>query len=154
MPRTVLIVEDRTKPGHDLAKLLEDRFDTIRTAGPAAEALEMANELRPDLVITPFPVVTASGEPLATVLKRDPRTADSRVLAYTDWCWANTRVKARQAGCDEVVARDAPVDELLDAVDRLLVRPPRVPNPPAGAWTGDQDRQHWPGASRPDRRTA
>jgi len=152
MARTALIVEDPTRTGTDLAELLEDRFDTIRTVGSASEAVEVAIQLRPDLVITPFPAVTRSGELLVTVLKRDPRTAASKVLAYTDWSWAVTRAKALEAGCEAFVAWGAPVDELLAAVDRLVGQPkpiaaqrrphsPRTPDPVGVPTRGNRSGQ-------------
>lgn len=121
MPRTLLIVEEKSsKYGACLAELLEDRFDTIRTAGSPAEAIEAAIQLRPDLVITPFPAVTRHGELLSALLKQDPRTSASRLLAYSDWSWVNTREKALKTGCDAFVPATAPVEELLAAVDLLV----------------------------------
>jgi two-component system, cell cycle response regulator DivK len=120
MPFTVLIVEDPMAGENGLAVLMQDRFDTVRTVGTAQEAIEVAVELRPDLVITPFPAVTASGDLLTAALKRDPRTSAAKVIAYSDWCWANTRAKALAAGCEAFVPVSAPVEELLAAVDGLV----------------------------------
>jgi DNA-binding NarL/FixJ family response regulator len=127
MPRAVLIVENQTTRGHRLAELLESRFDTIRTASSAPEAMEVAIELRPDLVITPFPVVMKSGELLCACLKRDPRTSGSKLLAYSDWSWANTRAKALAAGCEAFVPATADEEELLSAVDRIFGHPTSLP---------------------------
>jgi DNA-binding NarL/FixJ family response regulator len=120
MPFTVLIVEDQRAGENGLTALMQDRFDTVRTVGTADEAIEVALQLRPALVITPFPAVTASGELLTTALKRDARTSAARVIAYSDWCWANTRAKALTAGCEAFVPASAPVEELLAAVDGVV----------------------------------
>jgi two-component system, cell cycle response regulator DivK len=122
MPFTVLIIEDQRAGENGLAALLQDRFDTVRTVGTAEEAIAVAVQLRPDLVITPFPAVTASGDLLTTALKRDARTSAAKVIAYSDWCWANTRAKALAAGCEAFVPVSAPVEELLAAVDGLVGR--------------------------------
>jgi DNA-binding NarL/FixJ family response regulator len=119
MPFTVLIVEDQRAGENGLAALMQDRFDTVLTVGTAQEAIEVAAQVRPDLVITPFPAVTASGDLLTAALKRDPRTSAARVIAYSDWCWANTRAKALAAGCEAFFPASAPVEELLAAVDGI-----------------------------------
>lgn len=124
MFRTALIIEDQPAvSGVSLAELLEDRCEVVRTVGSASEAAEVAIHLRPDLVITPFPAVTGSGELLTAFLKRNPRTSGCRVLAYSDWSWTRTRAKAQEAGCEEFVSTRAPVEDLLAALDRLADPP-------------------------------
>lgn len=120
MALSLLIVEGIPATGSSLSELLANRFDTVRTVRSASEAFHAAVDMRPDLVITPFPAVTADGDLLTTVLKRDPRTSACTVLAFSDWCWAKTRAKALAHGCEAFVSAAAPVEDLLAAVDRLV----------------------------------
>lgn len=57
---------------------------------------------------------------MTALLRRDPRTSTCRIIAYTDWCWPRTRAKAREHGCDAFVSAQAPVEDLLAEIDRLL----------------------------------
>jgi two-component system, cell cycle response regulator DivK len=130
MASGALIIQEGATADPRLAKLLEKRFDSVRAVSTPSEALEVAMEMRPDLVITPFPAVTRSGELICTVLRGDPRTSGCAILAYSDWCWARTRDKARQAGCDAFVPATASEDELMAAIDAVLPANGRAPNPP------------------------
>jgi response regulator NasT len=51
-PRTVVIAEDETLIRMDLAEMLaEEGYDVVGEAGDGAKAIELAEQLRPDLVI-------------------------------------------------------------------------------------------------------
>lgn len=117
---TVLIVRDRPAAGGALAEALRSRFDTVQTAGSPMEALDLAVQLRPDVVITSFPAATSNGESVTAILRRDPRTSACHIIAHSDWCWTGTRAKARELGCDAFVPAHAPLEELLEAIDRLM----------------------------------
>ena len=131
MHRSVMIVENGRSNGTSIAQLVGDRFDVVRTVATALEAAELAVELRPTIVITPFPAVTPSGELLTALLKRDPRTAACRIIAYSDWAWANTRAKALEEGCEAFVPTDGPIEDLVAEIDRLLDgTTPRAPEAP------------------------
>lgn len=125
---TALIVGSSAAADRFLLDALADRFDDVRTAATSTEALELATSLTPDLVITAFPFPDRSGEPLAALLRRDPRTSACRIIAYTDWCWAS---RAREYGCDVFVSAEAPVEDLLAEIDRLL--PPSPVDPASDA---------------------
>ena len=51
-PRTVVIAEDETLIRMDLAEMLaEEGYDVVGQAGDGEKAIELAEELKPDLVI-------------------------------------------------------------------------------------------------------
>lgn len=128
---TALIVGSSAAANRILLDALADRFDDIRTAASPTEALELATSLSPHLVITAFPVADRSGESLTVLLRRNPCTSTCRIIAYTDWCWPRTRAQAREYGCDAFVSAEAPVEDLLAEIDRLL--PPCPVNPASDA---------------------
>lgn len=126
-----LIVGTSAAADRVLLDALAGRFNDIRTASSSTEALELATRLSPDVVITAFPVADRSGESLTALLRRDPRTSACRIIAYTDWCWARTRAKAKEHGCDAFVSAQDPVEDLLAEIDRLL--PPSQADPATDA---------------------
>lgn len=124
---TALIVGSSAAANRILLNALAGRFDDIRAVASSTEALELATRLSPDIVITAFPVADRSGESVTALLRRDPRTSTCRIIAYTDWCWARTRAKAMEHGCDAFVSAHAPVEDLQTEIDRLLPPSPVYP---------------------------
>jgi CheY-like chemotaxis protein len=117
---TALIVGCSAAADRSLLDALATRFNDVRAVASPTEALELASRLIPELVITAFPVIDRSGESVTALLRRNPRTSTCRIIAFTDWCWARTRTKAREHGCDALVSAQAPVEDLLAEIDRLV----------------------------------
>ena len=69
--------------------------------------LAQARELKPSLII--FDLNCAKADPINTLetLKQDPNLAAIRTIGFVSHVDAGTIQAARQAGCDEVMARSA-----------------------------------------------
>lgn len=115
----VLIAEDQAMVLGALAALLEIESDleVVGRARDGSEALALATELRPDVVLTDIEMPGLSGLELAAEVKRTlPR---SRVVILTTFARPGYLRRALEAGASAYLLKDAPAEKLADAVRRV-----------------------------------
>src|SRR5256885_13822576 len=105
---SVLIVDD-TPVNLKLVRVLLSRqgFD-VRTASTAEEALEVAENFRPRLVLADIQLPGMDGLEMTRRLKSSPETRDTIVLALTAFAMKGDEEKAFEAGCDGYITK--PID--------------------------------------------
>lgn len=117
----VLIVDDHRTFSELLKFALdgEPDFDCVGTASSAAEAVDAASRLRPDVVVLDIQMPRQDGISAARQI-RDllPDTAIAVVSAHHDPDWV---VRAAQAGANGFVAKDGSLTEMLDVLRRVRV---------------------------------
>jgi two-component system phosphate regulon response regulator PhoB len=118
----VLIVDDET----DLAQLIEFNlrqagFDP-RVANTGAEAIRLARERTPHLVILDLMLPDMSGVEVCRQLKALPETRAVPVMMLTARGEENDRVKGFEVGADDYVVKPFSVRELILRVKAVLRR--------------------------------
>jgi len=112
----VLLADDHEIVRQGLASLLREE-DTIEIVGEAAdgrEAVNLAHDLRPDVVIMDVSMPLMSGDEAARRIKQDlPQT---RIIALSMFEEPELREKMYQAGAENYVLKTAPSRELLAAI--------------------------------------
>jgi DNA-binding NarL/FixJ family response regulator len=112
----VLIVADDDLFRTGLASLLGAHADieVVAQASGGRMGVQLASELRPDVVLMDLPMPDLQvREAIRTILELSPAT---RVLAVTMLPGEEDVADALQAGASGVLARDAPVDDIVAAV--------------------------------------
>ncbi len=79
----VLHIEDRRENRLLVRKLLESRGFTVTDAADGLTGIELAFEMRPDLILVDINIPGLDGYTVVTKLKGDPRVADIPVVAIT-----------------------------------------------------------------------
>ena len=125
MPMTspkLLLVEDDPA----LAELLEYRFQSegynVRSTPDGDEALLMASEDAPDLVILDWMVEGTSGIEVCRRLRRDKATAHVPIIMLTAREAEDDRVRGLDTGADDYVPKPFSPRELLARVSAVLRR--------------------------------
>jgi len=121
----ILLVEDNEKN----MKLLRDvlratGYETLE-ATTAGQALELATQHVPALVLMDVRLPDMDGMEALDRLRLDERTASIRVLAVTAEAMKEDRERFTQAGFDGYLSKPIDVDELLATVElncRLALR--------------------------------
>ena len=90
MQRTVLVIDDSMLIRHTVCRYFEQRGFASESAGNGAEALELLNSLRPDIIVTDLQMPKLDGLELISKLKNDPRTSAIPVVVL-----AGKRLNAR-----------------------------------------------------------
>jgi two-component system, NarL family, response regulator DesR len=112
----LVIAEDQSMVRGALAALLELERD-IEVVGQAAdgvEALELAERLTPDVVLTDIEMPEMTGLELATEIRR--RGLAPRVIILTTFARAGYLRRALEAGAAGYLLKDNPASTLADAV--------------------------------------
>lgn len=145
----ILLVDDQAlvRSGFRLILENEDDFEVVGEAGDGAQAIELAADLHPDIVLMDVRMPRMDGVEATRELCR---SGANRVLILTTFDLDEYLYAAVRAGASGFLLKDVPPDDLVNAVRtiargdalieprmtrRLLEEFARSPAPPAGAGT-------------------
>jgi two-component system, cell cycle response regulator DivK len=120
MAKTVLIVEDNElnmKLFHDL--LEAHGYDTLQTR-TGIEALQLARENRPDLILMDIQLPEVSGLEVTKWIKEDESIAAIPVIAVTAFAMKGDEERIRQGGCEAYISKPISVAKFLETVRTFL----------------------------------
>jgi CheY-like chemotaxis protein len=120
--RKILVVDDNRDSAMSLSLLLELDGHEVRRAYDGLEALEIADEFRPEVTLLDIGMPRLDGYGAARELRKRDWAKDTLLVALTGWGQQEDKRLAREAGFDHHMVK--PVDP--DALRRLLVEPPRA----------------------------
>jgi two-component system cell cycle response regulator DivK len=118
--KTVLIVEDNElnmKLFHDL--LDAHGYNTIQTKD-GMEALSLAREHMPDLILMDIQLPEVSGLEVTKWIKEDEALKSIPVIAVTAFAMKGDEEKIREGGCEAYVAKPISVENFLNTVKEFL----------------------------------
>jgi two-component system cell cycle response regulator DivK len=118
--KTVLIVEDNElnmKLFHDL---LEAHGYNIIGTRDGMEALRIARDSRPDLILMDIQLPEVSGLEVTKWIKEDDRLKSIPVIAVTAFAMKGDEEKIREGGCEAYIAKPISVQQFLETVKRFL----------------------------------
>lgn len=119
---TILIVEDELDLQQILAYNLEHAGYAVRVAGTGREALRLAQEEPPQLVLLDLMLPDMPGTQICKQLKEDPRTQAVPVVMLTARGEESDRVLGFELGADDYVVKPFSVRELLLRTQAILRR--------------------------------
>ena len=122
MTKKVLIVEDNElnmKLFHDL---LEDQGYEILQTREGLQALSIAREHRPDLILMDIQLPEISGLEVTKWLKEDDDLSHIPVVAVTAFAMKGDEERIREGGCEAYISKPISVSHFLDTITRLLER--------------------------------
>jgi two-component system cell cycle response regulator DivK len=116
----VLIVEDNDlnmKLFNDL--LVAHGYDTLQTKD-GVEALALARQHRPDLILMDIQLPEVSGLEVTKWIKEDKSLSMIPIIAVTAFAMKGDREKMRDGGCEDYIAKPISVASFLKTVERFL----------------------------------
>lgn len=120
MSKTVLIVEDNElnmKLFHDL--LDAHGYQTLQTRD-GMEALSLAREHHPDLILMDIQLPEVSGLEVTKWIKEDEGLRTIPVIAVTAFAMKGDEEKMRDGGCEAYLAKPISVSKFIETVRRFL----------------------------------
>jgi two-component system cell cycle response regulator DivK len=118
--KTVLVVEDNElnmKLFHDL---LESQGYNILQSKDGVDALRMAREHRPDLILMDIQLPEVSGLEVTKWIKEDENLKSIPVIAVTAFAMKGDEEKILGGGCAAYIAKPISVTDFLETVQRFL----------------------------------
>ncbi len=118
--KKVLIVEDNDLNMKLFNDLLEAHgYDTLQTRD-GVEALKLARQHRPDLILMDIQLPEISGLEVTKWLKEDDDLRAIPVIAVTAFAMKGDEEKIRGGGCEAYIAKPISVASFLRTVERFL----------------------------------
>ncbi len=120
MPKTILIVEDNElnmKLFNDL--LQASGYNTVQTKD-GKEALKLARDHHPDLILMDIQLPEISGLEVTKIIKADEELQDIPVVAVTAFAMKGDEEKIREGGCEGYIAKPISVPTFLETIAKLL----------------------------------
>jgi DNA-binding NarL/FixJ family response regulator len=120
MPR-LLIVDDNPSIRHIIRSLLEQQgYEICGEAEDGLQAINLARELKPDLILLDLSMPKLGGPQAASVLRRElPKT---RIILFTLFDDAFGKSVASAVGIDLVISKTEGMAKLLHSVRTVLER--------------------------------
>ena len=118
--RTVLIVEDNElnmKLFHDL--LDAHGYKTLQTRS-GMEALKIAREQRPDLILMDIQLPEVSGLEVTKWLKDDEELREIPVIAVTAFAMKGDEERIREGGCEAYLSKPISVGKFIETIRHFL----------------------------------
>jgi signal transduction histidine kinase/CheY-like chemotaxis protein len=112
-PRRILVVEDNRDAAESLGLFLELCGFGVTLAYSGPEGLEAAKSVRPDIVLCDIGLPGMDGFQVAGALRRNPETAEARLIAVTGYGQEEDRRRALAAGFDVHLVKPVDPEKLL-----------------------------------------
>lgn len=120
MSKTVLIVEDNELNMKLFRDLLEAHgYNTVESRD-GIDALKVAREMRPDLILMDIQLPEVSGLEIAKWMKEDENLKAIPIIAVTAFAMKGDEEKIRQGGCEAYLAKPISLNNFLETVERYL----------------------------------
>jgi two-component system cell cycle response regulator DivK len=125
--KRILIIEDNPPCLLLLKDVLEVRGYEILKTRIGLEAINLARDNRPDLILMDIRLPDISGLDVTRLLKQDDQTKCIPIIAVTAFAMRGDKAKALESGCDAYISKPITLDNLLRTIESFL-----SPLPPIG----------------------
>ncbi len=120
MPKKILIVEDNSQNMKVELMALRPHGYTLLQATDGEEALEIAVNNKPDLIIMDIQLPEISGLEVTRRLRQMPTFSHTPIIALTAYAMKGDREKVIEAGCDAYLSKPISTRELPKVVAEML----------------------------------
>jgi CheY-like chemotaxis protein len=114
---TILVCDDDPSLRELVRAVLGPRYRFVEAAD-GTEALQLARELRPDLIVLDVMLPGLSGIEVLEAIRTDAELHELKVVVIT--AWSHAEIDAQVAGADRFVPKPFDPDDLSRAVEELL----------------------------------
>jgi two-component system cell cycle response regulator DivK len=116
MAKTVLIVEDNELNMKLFNDLLEAHgYRTLKTSS-GVEAIELARQHAPDLILMDIQLPEVSGEDVTQWLKSDEELRSIPIVAITAFAMKGDEERIRRKGCEAYLSKPISVGKFIETV--------------------------------------
>ena len=118
--RRILVVDDEIHIVHVVAIKLRNNGYEVVTADNGAQALEIAREEMPDVIVTDYQMPVMSGLELVKELREDEKTRDIPVILLTARSFAVTKEQQKELQISTCLSKPFSPRELLGYIEDII----------------------------------
>jgi len=122
MKGNVLVIEDNAQNLYLVRFILEKNGYTVHAAMDGQAGIDMAAELKPDVILLDIQLPVMDGYAVARNLRANPELAAIPIVAVTSHAMVGDREKAMEAGCNGYIEKPINPDTFMSEVERHLVK--------------------------------
>ncbi len=116
----ILIIEDNSQNRYLVTFLLEQRGHQVVEATGGAEGIELAHQVRPELILLDIQLPGMDGYTVARILRQNPALQDVPIVAVTSYAMVGDRERALEAGCNGYIEKPINPDTFVDEIEQHL----------------------------------
>lgn len=120
MKSKILLIEDNEQNRYLTTFLLEQRGHAVVSAVSGPEGLEMAEQIRPDLILLDIQLPGMDGYEVAEKLKIRPTVKDVPIVAVTSYAMRGDRERILSAGAAGYIEKPIDPATFVDEVEAYL----------------------------------
>ncbi len=118
--RKILVVDDRWENRAILLELLVSLGFTTTEANNGKEALELARQIQPDLIITDLRMPVMDGLEMVQNIRSDAELASIKIIASSASAFDADKLRCMALGCDDFLPKPVEIAVLFDKLAQLL----------------------------------
>ena len=119
---TILYVEDNSDNRTLVRRILLSEDYKLIEATNGAEALQVLENTKPDLILMDINMPDMDGYTLTAKIKARPGFERVPILALTANVMRGDKEKTLEAGCDGYIQKPLDIDQLIKEIERFLAR--------------------------------
>ncbi|MGK9168540.1 PleD family two-component system response regulator [Inquilinus limosus] len=120
MTAQVLIVDDTEANAHILSVVAQDQYYAVLTASSGAEAIALAQDWQPDVIVLDVMMPELDGYETCSRLKADERTMHIPVVMVTALDGAAEKLRGLECGADDFLTRPIDTETFLARIKGLV----------------------------------
>ena len=119
---TALVIEDNEQNRYLVTFLLEARGFVVHSAPDGPSGIELADRLRPDVILLDIQLPGMDGYEVARVLRSRPELTATPIIAVTSYAMVGDREKSLAAGCSGYIEKPIDPQTFVDEIEALRQR--------------------------------
>ena len=112
MTHMALVVDDSMLIRHSVCRYFEERGFQVESATNGVEALEMLQQIKPDVIVTDLQMPKMDGRELITILKNRPDTREVPIIVLAGKKTSSD--PAQETRADVIIYKDIDILEQLE----------------------------------------
>ncbi len=120
MRRTILLIEDNEQNRYLATFLLEQHGYRVQSAADGARGIEMAQTLRPDMILLDIQLPTMDGYAVAGALRGIEELKRTPIVAVTSYAMVGDREKSLAAGCTGYIEKPINPETFVGEIERFF----------------------------------
>jgi PAS domain S-box len=117
--RRILVVDDNQDSAASMEMMLQLMRNEVRTANNGSEAVDLAEQFRPHLILMDLGMPLLNGYEATRRIREQPWGRDIVIVALSGWGQEDDRARSRAAGCDGHLVKPLDLPELEKLLEGL-----------------------------------